>query len=267
MIRFSLSISLAMFLASCSGESVSAPVAQGKIGDGKSSAGTCRAALFEGSEFTRCTAVPGKQVIQTRLNGTNGTPLRGLISLEKSRSKSSARVAFAVNGGMYDDDGRPIGYYVEAGKRLKTLNQKEGGGNFHLLPNGVFFGSGDKWEIRTASDFSDNISKRPDFATQSGPMLVIGGKFHPEISENGESINIRNAVGIDGNGRAHFVISEVPVSFGRLARYMRDELKCDNALYLDGTVSSLWYPAGARQDGGYPLGPLIVATNVAKEPS
>ncbi len=261
-----VSLILAMTITGCGGDTVSRPVAQGKIADGKSFAGTCRAAVFEGSEFTRCTAVPGRQAVQTKLNGTSGSPLRSLNALERSRTKSNAAVAFAVNAGMYDDDGRPIGYYVENAERLKKLNQKEGGGNFHLLPNGVFFGGSDKWEIRTAADFSDTITKRPMFATQSGPMLVINGKFHPKISDNGESVNIRNAVGVDAQGRAHFVISEVPVSFGRLARFMRDELGCDNALYLDGTVSSLWYPAGDRQDTGYPLGPLIVVTNAAKEP-
>ena len=262
-----ISLVFALALTGCGGDTVSKPVAQGKISDGKSFAGTCRAAVFEGSEFTRCSAVAGKQLIETKLSGKNGSPLRGLGALEKSRSKSSAPVAFAVNAGMYDDEGRPIGYYVESGERLKKLNQKEGGGNFHLLPNGVFFGDANTWEIRTATDFSDNIAKRPDFATQSGPMLVINGKFHPQISANGESVNIRNAVGVDTQGRAHFVISEVPVSFGRLARFMRDELGCANALYLDGTVSSLWYPAGDRQDNGYPLGPLIVVTNAAKEPT
>ena len=40
-------------------------------------------------------------------------------------------------------------------------------------------------------------------------------------------------------GRAHFVISEGPVSFGKLARYFRDVLKMPNALYLDGSVSEL----------------------------
>ena len=262
-----ISLIMALALTGCSGDSDSKPVAQGKIADSKSFAGTCRAAVFEGSEFTRCSAVPRKQLIETKLGGKNDSPLRSLGALEKSLSKSSAPVAFAVNAGMYDDEGRPIGYYVENGERLKKLNQKEGGGNFHLLPNGVFFGDANKWEIRTAEDFSDTITKRPDFATQSGPMLVINGKFHPQISANGESVNVRNAVGVDTQGRAHFVISEVPVSFGRLARFMRDELRCANALYLDGTVSSLWYPAGARLDSGYPLGPLIVVTNAAKEPA
>ncbi|MFZ1741945.1 MAG: hypothetical protein WAT93_03780, partial [Pontixanthobacter sp.] len=65
-------------------------------------------------------------------------------------------------------------------------------------------------------------------------------------------------VGVDAQGRAHFVISDTPISFGVLARYFRDELKTPNALFLDGNVSSLWDPAGERIDNGAPLGPLIV---------
>ena len=228
-------------------------------------AGTCRAANFEGSDFTNCIAAPGKQKLRTILNGKNGNPLRGFAQLKNHLGKKAENVVFAINGGMFDDDGKPIGYYVENNKRTKRLNRKKGGGNFHLLPNGVFYGDDEKWQIKTAKDFEDNVDKRPLFGTQSGPMLLINGKLHPKIAENGESINIRNAVGIDDNGRAHFVTSEVPVSFGRLARFMRDKLNCDNALYLDGTISALWYPAGGRLDTGFPLGPLIVAMKAAKE--
>ncbi len=259
------SILLAFLVTSCGADSISKPVAEGPIAKNGTSSGTCRAAVFEGSEFTRCSALPGKQQINMVLNDDNGTPFRSLRRLEQSLAKKSGNILFAMNGGMFDDEGRPIGYYVEYGKRIKKLNQKAGGGNFHLLPNGVFFGDQSSWQIRTTDYFSENVTTRPDFATQSGPMLVIDGKLHPKIAVNGASINIRNAVGIDADGRAHFVISEVPVSFGKLARFMRDELKCANALYLDGAVSALWYPAGDRQDAGASLGPLIVVTKAAKE--
>jgi uncharacterized protein YigE (DUF2233 family) len=259
-------IAAVLALSACGSQSVSKPVAEGAIGDGRKHAGACRAFVFEGSEFTRCTAVPGSQVLQTILKSKNNLPLRNLANLQQSMGTRSNTVLFAMNAGMFDDDGFPIGYYVEQGKRLKKLNQREGGGNFHLLPNGVFFGDAKSWQIRTAEDFSDNITTRPRFATQSGPMLIINGKLHPKIADNGTSLNIRNAVGVDADGTAHFVISEVPVSFGKLARFMRDELKCANALYLDGTVSALWYPAGERLDAGFPLGPLIVATKTVKEP-
>ena len=89
-------------------------------------------------------------------------------------------------------------------------------------------------------------------------MLVIGGKLHPEITQDGPSRAIRNGVGVDAQGRAHFVISQTPMSFGKLARFYRDVLKTPNALYLDGSVSALWDPASGRMDGGVPIGPIIV---------
>jgi uncharacterized protein YigE (DUF2233 family) len=239
-------------------------VAQATIKPALSLPGGCRSAMFEGSEFTNCVAAPGQQSIRTVLNGSNGLPLRRLDKLQQFLGDKSKSVAFATNAGMYDDAGKPIGYYVEKGERIKTLNRNKGGGNFHLLPNGVFYVAKDGWHIRTSSDFADTVVDRPQYGTQSGPMLVINGKWHPAIAENGNSLNIRNAVGIDKNGRAHFVISSTPVSFGRMARFFRDKLNCANALYLDGTVSALWYPAGDRMDVAAQLGPLFVVENIAK---
>jgi prepilin-type processing-associated H-X9-DG protein len=37
------------------------------------------------------------------------------------------------------------------------------------------------------------------------------------------------------------------------------ELGCRNALYLDGSVSSLWDPAGNRMDSFAAIGPMLVA--------
>ena len=159
-----------------------------------------------------------------------------------------------VNSG----DGKPIGYYVKDGERLKELNRNDGAGNFHMKPNGVFFGTGGKWRVMDADAFYSQIGDRPQFGTQSGPMLLVGGKLHPEITEDGPSRTIRNGVGVDGNGRAHFVISEGPVSFGKLARYFRDVLKTPEALYLDGSVSALWDPARDRMDARAPIGPMLV---------
>ena len=95
-------------------------------------------------------------------------------------------------------------------------------------------------------------------------MLVIDGSLHPKIDPDGPSERIRDAVGVDDKGRALFVISDMPISFGRLARFYRDELKVKNALFLDGTVSSLWDPASGRLDNGFPIGPLIVVEKRAK---
>jgi len=37
-----------------------------------------------------------------------------------------------------------------------------------------------------------------------------------------------------------FVISEQPINFSEYAAFFRDELQCQDALYLDGVVSSLY---------------------------
>lgn len=223
----------------------------------------CTRLTFEGTLLTHCTADPKRHRIVTVLGRSGGAPFRGLGGLAEARTERLPEVAFAMNGGMFDDHGQPIGYYVENGRRLTKLNRNGGLGNFHLMPNGVFYGTGQDWAVRSTDWFADNVENRPDFATQSGPMLVIDGELHPKFDDDGPSRNIRNAVGVDEQGRAHFVISEQPLSFGRLARFYRDELRVANALYLDGNVSSLWYPKGARIDASPPLGPLIL---VEKKP-
>ncbi|WP_323982136.1 phosphodiester glycosidase family protein [Novosphingobium aureum] len=225
----------------------------------------CESAQFEDAVFTHCIAVPGRNSVHMVLGPKGGAPYRTMSELAVNRSPDKPAVAFAVNGGMFDASGQPIGYYVEEGERLHTLNTNEGPGNFHMKPNGVFYGdAGEHWHVRTSTEFAASVEERPDFGTQSGPMLVIDGQLHPQIAEDGASRKLRNGVGIDRTGAAHFVISDEPVSFGKLARYFRDGLKCDNALFLDGSVSSLWDPEHGRVDGGPPLGPLIVVEKRAK---
>ena len=252
--RGALAAVLAAALPACS---PGAPPSEAKGADGP-----CVSEQFEGAEFTRCTALPGRHTIRTVLGQP---PYRDLAQLAQALGSAAQHVAFAMNGGMYDEAGQPIGYYVEGGRRLKTLNRAEGYGNFHLLPNGVFSVEQNGWHVRTAQDFADKVRRRPAYATQSGPMLVIAGKLHPSIALDGESRYIRNAVGIDRQGRARFVISEQAVSFGKLARYMRDKVGTPDALFLDGSVSALWDPARGRIDRTVPLGPLIVVEKAEKD--
>ncbi|RIV90313.1 hypothetical protein D2V17_04600, partial [Aurantiacibacter xanthus] len=219
----------------------------------------CEVITFEEQRFADCIADPADHTIVTALSPAGGAPFRSFAAYRKANPETD--VAFAMNGGMFDDAGQPVGYFVEDGERLKALSRADGTGNFHLKPNGVFFGSGSKWQVLDTEKFYSTVRERPAFGTQSGPMLVIDGKIHPEITENGPSRLLRNAVGVDEQGRAHFVISQGPISFGVIARLFRDRLKTPNALFLDGTVSSLWDPVADRMDGRAPLGPLIVVKN------
>lgn len=273
-----LALIVTLALAGCNQEPEGQPVLRTEIGSGvadnvpkpeiaineapdepvSATDSACRDVVFEKISLTHCVADPAKHRISTILSGSDGKPYRSLTSLAAGRKPDAAPVAFAVNGGMFNGEGKPIGYYVEGKDRRKELSRTDGPGNFHLKPNGVFFGSNAKWQVRSSDDFYRNVGDRPVFGTQSGPMLVIKGKLHPEISENGPSKAIRNGVGVSKDGKAHFVISNAPLSFGTLARFYRDELKVPDALFLDGNVSALWDPAKDRLDTGAPLGPLIV---------
>ena len=190
--------------------------------------------------------------------------MRSFKALEASLGPRADQVAFAMNGGMFDDAGAPIGLFIEEGREVRAINRRDGGGNFHLMPNGVFLVRKDgRAEVVTSAAYQP----APDiaFATQSGPMLVIDGALHPEFDPDGTSRYVRNAVGIGPDGAPLFVITTDVVSFGKLARFFRDRLKVRNALYLDGSVSSLWDPANGRMDDFVELGPLIVAFKPAAE--
>ena len=226
----------------------------------------CQPVIFEDTPLTYCLAEPSKHIIDMDLaRDSNDRPYRSLRAFSREPREVENPIVFAMNGGMFDGEGQPIGYYVEDGLRLTVLNQNDGPGNFHLMPNGVFFGGADSgWRVLETDTFANEIDQRPQFATQSGPMLVIGGELHPAFDPDGDSRKIRNAVGVDASGRAHFVISEAPISFGKLARYYRDVLNVENALFLDGSVSQIWDPANERLDTGADIGPLIVVRNRAE---
>ena len=221
----------------------------------------CQAQMFDGSRFTVCD--PGRGRIELVAAAKDEAPIRQLADLELRLGRRAAGVAFAMNGGMYDEDGGPIGLAIVEGRQLHTINRREGGGNFHLMPNGVFqmFLDGGA-EIVTSDKWRPSPAIR--IATQSGPMLVIGGKLHPAFSADGSSRYVRNGVGIGPDGRPRFVISDDAVSLGKFASFFRDSLKCRDALFLDGAVSALWDPAAGRRDVTRPLGPMIVAFRLAE---
>lgn len=235
------------------------------LSDGPSA---CRQAIFEEVALTHCIADPAQHRI-AMANAPSGAPPYGSLPAFAA-TQDAAAIAFAMNGGAYGDDLKALGYYVESGNRLREFNRddtSEGApSNFFMKPNGVFFGTAGAWQVLSTEAFYARISDRPQFGTQSGPMLVIDGKLHPAIQDNGPSRAIRNGVGVDAQGKAHFVISDAPISFGQLARFFRDDLKTANALYLDGQVSALWDPARGRLDKAR-NGPIVVVTKREKPAS
>ena len=217
----------------------------------------CVQRTFESSRFTVCAFDAAKDELRLAWTDRSGAALRGFDKLERALGPDVGRVEFAMNAGMFEADGKPLGLYVENGVVRRPLNTRSGGGNFYLKPNGVFLLRHDGTLAVETSDAVTSEPAAPLLATQSGPMLVIDGTFNPNISADGPSRNIRNGVGVRDPHTAFFVISDEPISFGRMARLFRDELHCPDALYFDGTISSIWIPADDRMDASRPLGPLI----------
>ena len=215
----------------------------------------CRAIRFEGEGYVVC-EVPAGADLRLFLRGPDGATFGGFQAVDAALAAEGKRLAFAMNGGMYHPDRRPVGLAIEDGRELAPLIEGPGPGNFGMEPNGVFCVGGD-FRILTTSDYA---RARPPcrHATQSGPMLVIDGAVHPRFIEGSDSRYVRNGVGVSADGRtAWLAISDAPVSFHRFARLFRDGLGARDALYLDGKVSRLHAPSLGRRDFGWPMGPIL----------
>jgi uncharacterized protein YigE (DUF2233 family) len=223
----------------------------------------CQSQDFDGSSFLVCRWTPGAEELRLDWTDAAGAPLRRFDNLERALGPSAARVRFAMNAGMFEDDGLPLGLFIADGRTLSPLNRYHGFGNFYLKPNGVFSVSADGRARIEATDAFASAARKTVWATQSGPMLVVDGELHPAIQPDGPSRLVRNGVGVGADGSAYFVISQSPVSFGKLARLFRDGLHCPNALFLDGTVSSLWAPALRRRDDARLIGPIVTVLDRA----
>jgi uncharacterized protein YigE (DUF2233 family) len=172
-----------------------------------------------------------------------GKAFASIHALQLWGTSHGRQLLFAVNAGIYDARGEPLGLYVEDGRTLKPLNTAHGdpaAGNFSLLPNGVFaIDANGHASVRTTADFA-TAHLQPKWATQSGPMLVIDGKINPEFIADSDSTKWRSGVCARTPDEAVFVVSTAPVNFHAFATLFRDKLGCRNALYLDGTLSQIY---------------------------
>ena len=178
---------------------------------------------------------------------TDGSAYATLGTLKRHLEASGARVAFLMNAGIYSTDDTPAGLWIERGKTLIPLNRKAGKGNFHIQPNGVFYIEGGKARIQPTAAYQLG-QHQPEWALQSGPMLLIDGKPNARFVKNLSSPHKRNAVCTTADNRLYFILtedydlgSEWP-SFHRFAEALQ-HLGCHDALYLDGTLSG-WYIPG-----------------------
>ncbi|MFD0999954.1 phosphodiester glycosidase family protein [Ohtaekwangia kribbensis] len=170
----------------------------------------------------------------------NGQIFKSIQNLKTYIESGDKELRFAMNGGMYMKNNSPQGLYIENGITSTPLDTLKGAGNFYLKPNGVFYITKDNNAVVCRTE--DFIDKgQVNFATQSGPMLLIDGQVHPAFKKGSVNLNIRNGVGILPDNRVVFAMSKQEVNFYDFAEFFKS-MGCKNALYLDGFVSRTYLP-------------------------
>lgn len=183
---------------------------------------------------------PKEKELQFHYKDEKGNTFKSIQSLKQWLEKKNKTLLFAMNGGMYKKDNSPLGLYIENSKTISKLNTEKGYGNFYLQPNGVFYITAERLpSISTTNEFKEK--KNIEYATQSGPMLVIKGKINPVFKEGSANLNIRNGVGILPGNKVILAMSKHEVNFYDFAKFFKD-MGCISALYLDGFVSRTYFP-------------------------
>lgn len=173
--------------------------------------------------------------------------------------KKESSPLMVTNGGMFDPDYSPHGLLVVDHKLYHKLDARTAkGANFYVHPNGVFFVDQGKYGILPTREYATLYPKeQPDFATQSGPMLVINDSINPIFDKHSEYINTRSGVGILPNGNTIFVIADF-ISFYDFAAIFKNVYHCKNALFLDGGISEMLIGETEESDlPNHKFGPTI----------
>jgi uncharacterized protein YigE (DUF2233 family) len=217
----------------------------------------CRSESFDGGRFSVCEVTLPEEDLRVFQSAPDGQIWGQFSALEEGLREEGLTLRFAMNGGMYHADRAPVGHLVIDGEERMRLITNPGPGNFGLLPNGVLCVTGERAHVMETLAF-ERSAPVCEFASQSGPMLVIDGELHPKFRRESDSRLIRNGVGVTSDGsRALFAMSEGPVNFHHFARLFRDHLGTPNALFIDGNVSRLHAPGMGRSDPGPDMGPIV----------
>jgi uncharacterized protein YigE (DUF2233 family) len=172
-----------------------------------------------------------------------GRPLMDFAGLRGHLAERGLEIEFATNAGIYERGPKPCGLTVCQGREMVALNLRDGEGNFYLKPNGVFYvEEGGRAGVMESSAFG-RAGIKPRIATQSGPMLLGGGRIHPVFDPASKNLRQRSAVGVrKADGQVVFVMTDRreaakrAVSFHAMASLFL-ELGCEDALFLDGDIS------------------------------
>lgn len=227
-------------------------------------------------------ADPARVRVQAYWQNERNQPIRSLESLESWLRNRGQVLLVGMNGGIFHTDRTPVGLLVSEGITQDTLNRRTRPprgeprrGSFYVQPNGVFFVTDDGALHITTTPEAVPFLGRMSAATQSGPLLVRNGQFTPaylsadtlspwtntpaqraqELLKPGD-LPTRNAVCLGRDGFLYLVLTETGVRGDPFARFLRDRLRCRDALFLDGSYSALHVP-GRRAERRADLVTLI----------
>lgn len=213
-------------------------------------------------DFLTYISNPKTESVQLYWKDDNQKHFGSIENLNQYLVKNNKEVLFITNGGMYKKDQSPQGLFIQNAITKSPIDTSNASGNFYLKPNGIFYLTSSKEAfVVTTEDFK--ASKDIEFATQSGPMLVIDGKIHNAFNKNSTNLNIRSGVGILPNNQVLFVLSKKEVNLYEFAEFFKNK-GCKNALYLDGFVSRAYCPQEkwTQTDGNF--GVMIAITKKTK---
>ncbi len=218
----------------------------------------CAKDASNGGSVVVCRVRLDREKLQLFWRDDAGQPYQDFAGLRAALAKKGKTLEFAMNGGMYKPDFSPVGLFVSDGRELVPLNRHRGVGNFSQQPNGVFLVDGQGARLLTTDDYWEQ-KPQPLLATQSGPMLVHQGAITTSavMQPQSQSRRVRNGVCAPSPGEVVFVITETGVTFYEFAQYFLQRLHCGEALYLDGSISSVYAPQLGRVDHWFNMGPIV----------
>jgi uncharacterized protein YigE (DUF2233 family) len=185
-----------------------------------------------------------KEDLQLLWRDPAGKPLAAFSKVRERLASQSRDLLFAMNAGIYSREGTPLGLHVENNQTLCPLNLGETAGgqfNFYLKPNGVFFVISNRPAILETTQYA-KLNLRPQWACQSGPLLLERGKIHPAFRAGSTNLHWRSGVGVTRSHQAVFAITLAPLCFFDFARFFQEKADCDYALYLDGDICAVYLP-------------------------
>src|ERR1700688_2612798 len=218
----------------------------------------CASNALNSGTVTACRVDLLREQLQLFWRDDAGQPYGQFSALRDALVKRGKTLEFAMNGGMYKPDLSPVGLFVADERELVPLNRHTGPGNFSQQPNGVFLVDSHGARVLTTEEYALE-RPQPHLATQSGPMLVHQGGIttSPVMAPHSQSRRIRNGVCAPSPAEAVFVVTASAVTFYEFAEYFLNRLHCAEALYLDGSISSLYAPQLGRADHWFDMGPII----------